>query len=113
MPWGAIYSLGIASLPVTVFWIILVINAINLIDGLDGLAAGVSLFATISLLTICLINNDLAVAFALAALAGACLGFLRYNFNPASIFMGDGGSYFLGYMLASLGILGSRPRWLF
>jgi UDP-GlcNAc:undecaprenyl-phosphate/decaprenyl-phosphate GlcNAc-1-phosphate transferase len=107
MPWGASYSLGIASLPITVFWIVLVINAVNLIDGLDGLAAGVSLFATISLLTICLINNNLAVAFVLAALAGACLGFLRYNFNPASIFMGDGGSYFLGYMLASLGILGS------
>lgn len=106
-PWGTVYALGILSFPVTIFWFILVINALNLIDGLDGLAAGVSLFATLSLLLVSLLNGNIAVAFGLAALAGACLGFLRYNFNPASIFMGDGGSYFLGYMLASLGILGS------
>ncbi len=107
MPWGTVYSLGIFSLPVTIFWFILVINAINLIDGLDGLAAGVSLFAILSLLVISLLGGNLAVCFVLAALAGGCLGFLRYNFNPASIFMGDGGSYFLGYMLAALGILGA------
>ena len=106
-PWGTVYVLGILSFPITIFWFILVINALNLIDGLDGLAAGVSLFATLSLLMVSLLNGNIAVSFGLAALAGACLGFLRYNFNPASIFMGDGGSYFLGYMLASLGILGS------
>lgn len=107
VPWGTVYSLGPAALPATIFWFILVINAVNLIDGLDGLAAGVSLFTTLSLLVICLLTGNLAVSFVLAALAGACLGFLRYNFNPASIFMGDGGSYFLGYMLASLSMLGS------
>ncbi|RJQ78893.1 MAG: undecaprenyl/decaprenyl-phosphate alpha-N-acetylglucosaminyl 1-phosphate transferase [Desulfobacteraceae bacterium] len=106
-PWGSVISFGLASLPVTIFWFLLVINAINLIDGLDGLAAGVSLFATLSLLVICFMGGKLAVCFGLAALAGACLGFLRYNFNPASIFMGDGGSYFLGYMLAALSILGA------
>lgn len=107
MPWGSVVSFGYALLPVTIFWFILVINAINLIDGLDGLAAGVSLFATLSLLAIGLLGGKVSVCMGLAAVAGACLGFLRYNFNPASIFMGDGGSYFLGYMLAALGVLGS------
>lgn len=95
------------SLPVTVFWIVLVINAINLIDGLDGLAAGVTLFVSLLMLLICIIAQKYLIAIGFAALAGATLGFLRYNFNPASIFMGDSGSYFLGYCLASLSILGS------
>ena len=95
------------SLPVTVFWIVLVINAINLIDGLDGLAAGVTLFVSLLMLLICIIAHKYLIALGFAALAGSTLGFLRYNFNPASIFMGDSGSYFLGYCLASLSILGS------
>lgn len=100
-------ELGWLSLPVTLFWIVLVINAINLIDGLDGLAAGVSLFAALLMLLICLITDKLLIALGFAALAGATMGFLRYNFNPASIFMGDCGSYFLGYTIAALSILGS------
>lgn len=100
-------SFGWLALPVTLFWFLLVINAVNLIDGLDGLAAGVTLFVSLVLLVLCILGGKLLVAAGLAALVGACLGFLRYNFNPASIFMGDGGSYFLGYMLASLSILGS------
>lgn len=96
-----------ASLPVTVFWFVLVINATNLIDGLDGLAAGVTLFVCLVLLLICLTTGKLVVAIGFASLAGATLGFLRYNFNPASIFLGDSGSYFLGYMLAGLSVLGS------
>lgn len=95
------------SLPVTIFWFLWIINAVNLIDGLDGLAAGVSFFASIVLVALSLSAGKYGVAFCLAALSGACLGFLRFNFNPASIFMGDGGSYFLGYTLAALSILGS------
>ncbi len=95
------------SLPLTIFWVLLVINAINLIDGLDGLAAGVSFFVSTVLLVLTVINQVFVVAVTLAALAGATLGFLRYNFNPARIFMGDGGSYFLGFMLSALSMMGS------
>jgi len=101
------WYLGMLSLPVTVLWFVLVMNAINLIDGLDGLAAGVTLFASLVLLMLCVTSGKLLVGMGLAALGGATLGFLRYNFNPASIFMGDSGSYFLGYTLAALSIMGS------
>jgi len=101
------WRMGLASFPVTVLWFVLVINAINLTDGLDGLAAGLTLFASMVLLLFCVNTGRFTVATALAALGGASLGFLRYNFNPASVFMGDGGSYFLGYMLAALSIMGS------
>jgi UDP-GlcNAc:undecaprenyl-phosphate GlcNAc-1-phosphate transferase len=106
-PGVAFLGLGWFSLPVTIFWFLLITNAFNLIDGLDGLAAGVCLFASLILLILSVMAGRYLVATGLAALVGACLGFLRYNFNPASIFMGDGGSYFLGFMLASLSILGS------
>jgi UDP-GlcNAc:undecaprenyl-phosphate/decaprenyl-phosphate GlcNAc-1-phosphate transferase len=104
---GFAIQLGWMALPVTLFWFLLVINAINLIDGLDGLAAGVSLFAALVLLVFCLVTHRYLEAVGFAALAGATTGFLRYNFNPATIFMGDSGSYFLGYMLAALSVLGS------
>ena len=104
---ASVWPLGWLSLPATVFWVIFVINAINLTDGLDGLAAGVSFFVSIILLVFCVLGERFLTAIGFAALAGATLGFLRYNFNPASIFMGDSGSYFLGYMLATLSILGS------
>jgi UDP-GlcNAc:undecaprenyl-phosphate GlcNAc-1-phosphate transferase len=107
IPFGLDFSLGIFSLPVTVFWFVLVINAINLVDGLDGLAAGICLFVSLSMLFVCTVNNQIASALAFAALAGALIGFLRYNFYPASIFMGDSGSYFLGYCLAVLSIAGT------
>ena len=107
LPGTAVLDLGWFGLPVTIFWFLLITNAFNLIDGLDGLAAGVCLFASLILLILSVMGGRYLVATGLAALVGACLGFLRYNFNPASIFMGDGGSYFLGFMLASLSILGS------
>ncbi|MBD1849600.1 MraY family glycosyltransferase [Leptolyngbya sp. ST-U4] len=94
------------SLPVTVIWLVGMANAINWIDGLDGLAAGVSGIAAVVMLVVCLFMNQPAAALIAAALAGGTLGFLRYNFNPAQIFMGDGGAYFIGFTLAGVGVVG-------
>ncbi|MGC8713196.1 MAG: glycosyltransferase family 4 protein [Leptodesmis sp.] len=94
------------SLPITVIWLVGMANAINMIDGLDGLAAGVAGIAATVMLIVALFMNQPAAALIAAALAGACLGFLRYNFNPAQIFMGDGGAYFIGFTLAGVGIIG-------
>jgi len=106
--WGGdLFSYNIISYLVTVFWFLLIINAINLVDGLDGLAAGVVLFACMVMAVLSVIKQDYLNAFYFAAIAGAVLGFLRYNFNPASIFLGDGGSYFLGYAIACLSVMGS------
>lgn len=98
--------LGAWAVPVTVIWIVAITNAVNLIDGLDGLAVGVSSIASISLLVIAIMVSEQSVALIMAALAGACIGFLPYNFNPAKIFMGDTGSTFLGFILASMSIQG-------
>lgn len=94
------------SLPVTILWLVGMANAINWIDGLDGLAAGVSGIAAIVMLVVTLFMAQPAAALIAAALAGGALGFLRYNFNPAQIFMGDGGAYFMGFTLAGVGIIG-------
>lgn len=107
LPGNYVISFPFLPYVITVFWFVLVVNAINLIDGLDGLAAGVVVFASLVLLILAVMGGRFVVAMGFAALAGATLGFLRYNFNPASIFMGDGGSYFLGYMLAGMSIMGS------
>ena len=103
---GGILSLGVLSVPITVLWIVGVTNAVNLIDGLDGLAVGISSIATFSLFFIAILAGEPIVAILAAALAGSCLGFLPYNFNPAKIFMGDTGSTFLGYMLSIICIQG-------
>ncbi len=104
-PFGAPLTLGWLSLPITIFWIVIITNAINLIDGLDGLAAGTGIMV---ILTMVLLNYcgypDLHVALTLFTLLGALLGFLVFNFPPASIFMGDSGSLFLGFFLASFSI---------
>lgn len=96
------------SVPVTIFWIVAVTNAVNLIDGLDGLAAGVSGIASISILVMAVIMNNPAIVVLSAVLLGSLLGFLRYNFIPAKIFMGDSGSLFLGYILSTLSIFGYK-----
>ena len=100
------WELGWLSIPISVLWIVGITNAVNLIDGLDGLACGVSTISSMTLLVIALIMAEPDVAMITAALAGACLGFLPYNLNPARIFMGDTGSTFLGYILAVVSIQG-------
>jgi len=100
------WELGILSIPISVLWIVAITNAVNLIDGLDGLACGVSTISSMTLLVIALIVSEPDVAILTAALAGGCLGFLPYNLNPAKIFMGDTGSTFLGYVLAVVSISG-------
>ncbi len=99
-PFGT-FGLGVLGFPLTVLWIVGVTNALNLIDGLDGLATGVALAATGTIFWVSLTNHRMLMALVMAGLAGALLGFLRYNFHPASIFMGDSGSLFVGFILAT------------
>src|SRR6185437_3913023 len=99
---------AVLGLPVTVLWVLLVTNAFNLIDGLDGLAAGSALFSTGVVLVSALIIPSPRVALVAAAMGGATLGFLRFNFPPASIFLGDSGSLFIGFMLSALALMGSE-----
>jgi UDP-GlcNAc:undecaprenyl-phosphate GlcNAc-1-phosphate transferase len=92
--------LGALSWPMSIFWIVLVTNAMNLVDGLDGLATGISMVTAAAILATALIAGQVALAVTMLALLGALAGFLRHNFHPARIFLGDCGSLFLGYMLA-------------
>lgn len=94
------------SIPVTVLWIVAITNAVNLIDGLDGLANGVSAISATTMLAIALMGGETQVCLILAALVGACVGFMPYNMNPAKMFMGDTGATFLGYILATMSIQG-------
>ncbi len=103
---GSIISLGIFSYPISILWIIGVTNAINLIDGLDGLADGVSAIAATTLAITSFLFGNIEIGIICLIIAGACLGFLPYNFNPASIFMGDTGALLLGYLFAVITIEG-------
>ena len=94
------------SYPVSVIWIVTITNAVNFIDGLDGLAAGVCAISAGAMLVVALLVADFMSAVMLAAIVGACVGFIPYNFNPAKIFMGDTGSTFLGFMLSAISIYG-------
>ncbi len=100
------WELNWLSIPITVLWIVGITNAVNLIDGLDGLACGVSTISAVSMLVIALLVSEGEVALVMASLVGACLGFMPYNRNPAKMFMGDTGSTFLGYILATISIQG-------
>jgi len=105
---GTLFEFGyVPSIVLSVFWIVALINAINLIDGLDGLACGISCIGAATILIISVIYSNTYMALFAAILVGACAGFLPYNFNPAKIFMGDTGSMFLGYILAIMSIQGS------
>lgn len=92
----------------TVIWVLAITNAFNLIDGLDGLAAGSALFSTLVVFVVALLNGPLLVEIMSIALAGAILGFLRFNFNPATIFLGDSGSLFIGFLLSALALFGAQ-----
>jgi len=105
--WYRIHS-SLLSFVLTVFWIVAVTNALNLIDGLDGLAAGISFFVTVSVFVISLLQGNYFVCILTVALAGALLGFLRFNFSPATIYLGDSGSLFLGFFLAALAVHSSQ-----
>lgn len=109
LPFDSTLSLSLPdwlSAVITVIWLVGITNAINWLDGLDGLAAGVSGIAAVGLLSVSFSLHQTGAGLLAAALAGACLGFLRDNFNPARIFMGDGGSYFLGFSLAAISLVG-------
>lgn len=106
-PFGTLIVLPeIIAAPITIFWIISFTNTVNLIDGLDGLAAGVSFIASVFMFILAYTMNQYVPAMIILAMAGAALGFLQYNFNPAKIFMGDTGSMLLGYTMAVVAVLG-------
>ncbi|MFP3868984.1 MAG: adenylyl-sulfate kinase [Desulfobacteraceae bacterium] len=112
LPYLGNIDLGFFALPFTIFWFLLLINAMNMIDGLDGLSAGIGFIASITIISAGYISFKSSPSLTLAIIilfsfSGAILGFLKYNFHPASIFLGDSGSYFMGYLLAALGVIGS------
>ena len=99
--------LGGWTIPVTLLWVVSITNAVNLIDGLDGLAAGICAIAGVTMALMSGTGPLLGVAILACALSGASVGFLRFNFNPAKVFMGDSGAYLLGFSLASIAVIGA------
>lgn len=108
LPFGGEIHFGILSIPFTMIWIVGITNAINLIDGLDGLAAGVSSIALFSIAGMAFVMGNIYVVIIAMIVASGTLGFLLYNFHPAKIFMGDTGALFLGYMIGVLSLLGFK-----
>lgn len=108
LPFAGVLDFGYLSIPLTLIWIVGITNAINLIDGLDGLAAGVSTTALLTLAAMAFIMNDVFVLMMALILAVSALGFLFYNFHPAKIFMGDTGALFLGFIISVLALLGFK-----
>jgi UDP-GlcNAc:undecaprenyl-phosphate GlcNAc-1-phosphate transferase len=107
-PFGADLVLGAASLPLTVLWVVAIVNAVNLIDGLDGLATGIGLLAALALAVVGLTRGEILILMLAAILAGSLAGFLPYNFPPARVFLGDTGSLLLGLLLATVGLVENR-----
>jgi len=110
VPYIGVLYMGIFALPITVLWIVGITNAVNLIDGLDGLAAGIVFFASATNLIVAWVSGSVMVGLVMASVMGSVTGFLLYNFAPARIFMGDSGSYFLGYVLATTALAGSMAK---
>lgn len=108
LPFGGQLEFGLFSIPFTIIWIVGITNAINLIDGLDGLAAGVSSIALITISGMAIIQGNVFVVTVGVILLASTLGFLFYNFHPASIFMGDTGALFLGFAISVLSLLGFK-----
>ena len=102
-----IFFPGWLSVVLTMVWYVGMMNAINFIDGLDGLLAGLTAISSISMIAITISRGHVEIALVLAALAGAALGFLRYNWNPAKIILGDSGALFIGYIFATVSIIGA------
>ena len=109
-PFGESIATGVFDLPLTILWVLIVVNAINLIDGIDGLASGAVFIAAVTLWFVGRTNGDFYVMFVASIIVGATFGFLRYNFPPAKVFMGDTGSGFLGLLLAAVALLGEPKR---
>jgi len=108
VPFYGQVDFGYFSIPITIIWIVAITNAINLIDGLDGLAAGVSSIALITISGMAILMGNVFVTSVGLILLGSTLGFLLYNFHPAKIFMGDTGALFLGFMISVLSLLGFK-----
>lgn len=106
VPGNGLLAIGLLATPLTLLWIVGMTNAMNLIDGLDGLAAGVTAISTLTLFFVALRTHQIGAAILMLALCSSTLAFLRYNFNPASIFLGDSGSLLLGFVLATAAIIG-------
>lgn len=104
---GGMIYLGYWGIPLTILWTVSVTNTVNLVDGLDGLAAGISAIASLTLFLVGLQEGQFVASVLALALAGSALGFLRFNFNPAEIFMGDTGAMFCGYILAAISVSGA------
>ena len=105
---GAVHLPAVIGFLLTVFWLVAISNAFNLIDGMDGLATGAALFSSIVILIVALSGGHLVMTVVTIVICGALAGFLRYNFNPASIFLGDSGALFVGFLLAALSLMGAQ-----
>lgn len=106
-PFGGMIYLGSWGIPLTLLWVVSITNTVNLVDGLDGLAAGISSIAAFILFFVALQEGQVMAAIMAVTLAGSSLAFLKYNFNPAEIFMGDTGAMFLGFVLAAISVSGA------
>lgn len=112
-PFGGTFYLGWLGIPITLFWFLGLINIMNLIDGLDGLATGITAIASLVLFFVSLLFGDVVFSMLVACLAGATLSFLRFNLSPKKIFLGDNGSMLLGFLLASIAIIGAHKGAVF
>ena len=108
LPHYGFVELGWFAVPFSIFWYLGMVNAINFMDGLDGLVAGLAVIASVTMTVVSLWKGQYLVAITMCALAGSAIGFLPYNYNPARIFMGDGGSFFIGFVLASAAVMGTE-----